>query len=400
MRKLHKYVFHIDVNSAFLSWSALKILREDPNATDLRTIPSAVGGDRESRHGIILARSTEAKKYGINTPEPIAQALKKCPDLVLVPPDMQWYSFCSKQLRNLLNSYTDNLIPFSIDEAWAVFEGYEEMYGDPVEFAYRLKEEIKEKLGFTVNIGVSTNFLLSKMAGDFSKPDKVHSCFPDEMEKKMWPLPVADLLFCGKSAAERLNRLGIRTIGDLAKAEDSLIVPIMKSQGIMLRNYANGMDIDLGDMDAARKSYSHSHTTSYDVTEAKDAKQILLSLTETLAARIREDNMQAKCVSLHVTTSEFKKLSRQKTLDRKTDITGEIYDAVCQLVDELWTRDTSVRLLGVGVNVSEEEDYDQLSLFDNEERKKQMRCDSAMDSIRKRFGSGAIQRASLLDKNK
>lgn len=400
MRKLHRYVFHIDVNSAFLSWSALKILNEDSTATDLRTIPSAVGGDRESRHGIILARSTEAKKYGINTPEPIAQALRKCPNLVLVPPDMQWYSYCSKRLRNLLNNYTDNLIPFSIDEAWAVFEGYEEMYGDPVEFAYRLKDEIKRELGFTVNIGVSTNFLLSKMAGDFSKPDKVHSCFPDEIEQKMWPLPVEDLLFCGKSSAERLKSLGIRTIGDLAKAEDSLLLPSMKTQGSVLRSYARGEDIDLGDLDAARKSYSHSHTTSYDVTDAENAKQILLALTETLAARIRDDDAKAKCVSLHVTTSDFKKISRQKTLDRKTDITGELYDAVCQLVDELWDKNTSVRLLGVGVSVADEEDYDQLSLFDDEERKKQMRCDTAMDSIRKRFGSDAIQRASLLDKNK
>ncbi len=400
MRKLHRYVFHIDVNSAFLSWSALKILNENPEAVDLRTIPSIVGGDRESRHGIVLARSIEAKKYGINTPEPIAQALKKCPNLVMVAPDMQWYSYCSRKLRELLNEYTDNLIPFSIDEAWAVFEGYEEMYGDPVEFAYRLKEEIKQRLGFTVNIGVSTNFLLSKMAGDFSKPDKVHSCFPDEIERKMWPLPVADLLFCGKSAAEKLNRLGLKTIGDLAKAENSLLLPYFKSQGQMLRAYANGEDIDLGDLDAARKSYSHSHTTSYDVTDKNDAKQILLSLTETLAARVRDDQAYAKCVSLHLTTSEFKKISRQKTLDRKTDITGEIYDAVCQLVDEYWDKDTCVRLLGVGVNVADEEDYEQISLFDNEERKKQMRCDDAMDSIRKRFGNGAIQRASLLDKNK
>ena len=393
MRRLHKYVFHIDVNSAFLSWSALKILESDPSAVDLRTIPSAVGGDRDSRHGIILARSTEAKKCGINTPEPIAQALRKCPNLVLVPPDMQWYSYCSRRLRDLLNGYTDNLIPFSIDEAWAVFEGYEDMYGDPVEFAYKLKEEIKEKLGFTVNIGVSTNFLLSKMAGDFSKPDKVHSCFPDEIEKKMWPLPVSDLLFCGKSAADRLNRLGIKTIGDLAKAEDSLLFPYFKSQGLILRDYANGHDMDLGDMDAARKSYSHSHTVSHDVTDANEAKQILLSLTETLAARIRDDQAMAKCVSFHVTTSEFKKLSRQKTLDRKTDITGEIYDAVCELVDEFWTKDTCVRLLGVGVAVAEDDDYEQISLFENEERKKQMRCDDAMDSIRKRFGSSAIQRA-------
>jgi len=400
MRRLHRYVFHIDVNSAFLSWSALKILRENPNALDLRTIPSAVGGDRESRHGIILARSTEAKKYGINTPEPIVQALKKCPNLVLVSPDMQWYSQCSKQLRDLLNNYTDQLIPFSIDEAWAVFEGYEEMYGDPVEFAYKLKEEIKNTLGFTVNIGVSTNFLLSKMAGDFSKPDKVHSCFPEEIEKKMWPLPVGDLLFCGKSTVDRLNRIGIRTIGDLAKAEGSILETVLKNQWSVLKGYANGMDIDLGDMEASRKSYSHSQTLSYDVTDAEDAKQILLSLTETLAARIRDDNMKAKCVSLHITTSEFKKLTRQKTLDRKTDITGEIYEVVCQIVDEMWTKDTCVRLLGVGATVSDEEDYYQISLFDNEERKKQMRCDSAMDSIRKRFGNGAIQRASLLDKNK
>ena len=400
MRKLHRYVFHIDVNSAFLSWSALKRLLEEPGSVDLRTIPSAVGGDRQSRHGIILARSSEAKKYGVTTPEPIVQALRKCPNLVLIPPDFSWYSHCSQQLRELLCTYTDNLIPFSVDEAWAVFEGYEEMYGDPVEFAYRLKDEIKQKLGFTVNIGVSTNYLLSKMAGDFSKPDKVHSCFPDEIEQKLWPLPVEDLLFCGKSAAEKFRRIGIKTIGELANADDGLLRATLKSQGTGLKRYANGEDLDLSDMDAARKSYSHSYTVPYDVTSADDAKQILLALTETLAARLRDDDAKAKCISLHITTDDFKRISRQKTLDRKTDITDEIYDTVCELTDEVWNRDMSARLLGVGASGIDDEEYDQISLFGEEERKKQMLCDSAMDSIRKRYGNAAVKRASLLKKNK
>ena len=400
MGGLHRFVFHIDVNSAFLSWTAIKKLQEEPGSIDLRTVPSAICGDIETRHGIIVARSVEAKKYGISSPEPVVSALRKCPNLIMVKPDYEWYQYCSKQLRDLLNSYTDCLIPFSIDEAWAVFEGYENMYGDPVEFAYRLKEEIKTKLGFTVNIGVSTNFLLSKMAGDFSKPDKVHSCFPEEIKRKMWPLPVSDLLFCGKSATEKLKRLGINTIGDLALADDALLYPTMKNQGLGLKGLANGEEIDLGDMDAARKSYSHSHTISHDVEDVNEAKQILLSLTETLAARLRDDDARAKCISVHFTTSEFKKKSRQRTLDRKTNITNEIYEIVCALTDELWDSKTSVRLLGVGASGTEEDDYDQLSLFGNEDRKKQMQVDTAMDSIRKRFGNSAVQRASLLDKNK
>lgn len=400
MSGLHRFVFHIDVNSAFLSWSALKKLQEDPASVDLRTIPSIVCGDIQTRHGIVVARSIEAKKYGISTPEPVVSALRKCPNIVMVAPDYEWYQYCSKQLMNLLNSYTDCLIPFSIDEAWAVFEGYENIYGDPVEFAYKLKDEIKTKLGFTVNIGVSTNFLLSKMAGDFSKPDKVHSCFPEEIKKKMWPLPVEDLLFCGKAASERLRRLGIKTIGDLAVAEDSLLFPALKNQGIGLKNLANGQEIDLGDMDASRKSYSHSRTISHDVEDIDEAKQILLSLTETLAARLRDDDASARCISVNFTTNEFKKKSRQRTLDRKTNITNEIYEIVCILTEEMWDSKTSVRLLGVGASGTEEEDYDQLSLFGNEDRKKQMQVDTAMDTIRKRYGSDAIKRASLLDKNK
>jgi len=400
MSGLHRFVFHIDVNSAFLSWSALKKLQEDPASVDLRTIPSIVCGDIQTRHGIVVARSIEAKKYGISTPEPVVSALRKCPNIVMVAPDYEWYQYCSKQLMNLLNSYTDCLIPFSIDEAWAVFEGYENIYGDPVEFAYKLKDEIKTKLGFTVNIGVSTNFLLSKMAGDFSKPDKVHSCFPEEIKKKMWPLPVEDLLFCGKAASERLRRLGIKTIGDLAIAEDSLLFPALKNQGIGLKNLANGQEIDLGDMDASRKSYSHSRTISHDVEDIDEAKQILLSLTETLAARLRDDDASARCISVNFTTNEFKKKSRQRTLDRKTNITNEIYEIVCILTEEMWDSKTSVRLLGVGASGTEEEDYDQLSLFGNEDRKKQMQVDTAMDTIRKRYGSDAIKRASLLDKNK
>ena len=398
MRRLHRYVFHIDVNSAFLSWSAIKQLKQDPDSVDLRTVPSAVCGDKEARHGIILARSTEAKKYGVTTPEPIVQALRKCPGLVLVQPDFEWYTYCSRQLRELLNGYTDQLIPFSIDEAWAVFEGYENLYGDPVEFAYRLKDEIKEKLGFTVNIGISTNFLLSKMAGDFSKPDKVHSCFPEEIKTKRWPLAVGDLLFCGKSSAERLMSIGIRTIGQLACAEDTLLLTVMKKQGMVLKKYANGADIDLNDMDCARKSYSHSFTTPKDISDLDEAKQILLSLTETLAARLREDNATARCISINFTTSDFRKISRQKTLDRKTNITKEIYRNVCVLADELWTTDMSVRLLGVGASGTDEEDDGQISLFDNEEREKQTSCDNAMDAIRKKYGTEAIKRASLLEK--
>ena len=253
-----RYVFHVDVNSAFLSWSAAYRVNVLGEKEDLRLIPSIVGGDQEKRHGIVLAKSIPAKKYGIQTGEAIVTAVKKCPGLVVIPPDYGLYVNASRAFINRLKKYSDHVIQYSIDEAWAIFDGFEKVYGrgQMVKLATDIKNEIREELGFTVNIGISTNFLLSKMAGDFSKPDKVHTLFPEEMGKKLWPLPVSDLFFVGRSTTQKLFSLGIKTIGELAKADEQVIKAHLKTPGLVIQGYARGEDL---------QPYIYGHESNKDM---------------------------------------------------------------------------------------------------------------------------------------
>ncbi|HJB91187.1 MAG TPA: DNA polymerase IV [Candidatus Eisenbergiella merdigallinarum] len=392
-----KIVFHIDVNSAFLSWSAMERLRQGIDETDLRTVPSAVGGDEEARHGVVLAKSTPAGKYGVTTGEPLAAARRKCPGLIVIRPDFQVYVKQSNRLRELLGKYTDQVIPYSIDEAWAEFEGFEGLYGDPEEFANRLREEIRETLGFTVNIGVSTNRLLSKMAGDFKKPDLVHTLFPDEISKKLWPLPVGKLLFVGRAAAEKLRGLGIYTIGDLANADPAMLKAHMKKHGEALWNYAWGREPDdLFGIHTENKGYGNSVTTAEDVTEEGHARQILLSLCETVGIRLRADHKKAGAVSVGMRTGNFENSSRQMQLDSATDVTEELFRASCSLLMRMWDGHKPLRLLNVTATRLTEEEYRQYDLFDRVDYGKLEKADRAMDSIRARFGEDAVMRASFL----
>lgn len=395
-----KIVFHIDVNSAFLSWSALKRLQSDPDCLDLRTVPSAVGGDEEARHGVVLAKSTPAKKYGVTTGEPLAAAKRKCPNLIVIPPDFSVYVEQSNRLRKLLGRYTDEVVPYSIDEAWAQFDGFEKLYGDPEQFANRLREEIKAELGFTVNIGVSTNKLLSKMAGDFKKPDLVHTLFPEEISRKLWPLPVGNLLFCGHAAQEKLKSLGIYTIGDLARADHGMICAHMKKHGEMLWNFAWGREPDdIFAVQEENKGCGNSVTTPVDVTSVAYAKQILLSLCETVGIRLRADHRKACGVSVGMRTSSFENSSRQMQLDSSTDVTEEIYDAAFTLLMRMWDGHRPLRLLNVTATRLTSEEYRQYNLFDNVDYEKLERANKAIDSIRARFGEDSVMRASFLTGN-
>ncbi|MDO4291843.1 MAG: DNA polymerase IV [Eubacteriales bacterium] len=392
-----KIVFHIDVNSAFLSWSAIERLRTGLDTVDLRTVPSAVGGDEESRHGIVLAKSTPAKKYGVVTGEPLAVARRKCPVLRVVRPDFAAYVEQSNRLRALLARYTDRVIPYSIDEAWAEFEGFDGLYGEPESFANRLREEIRETLGFTVNVGVSTNRLLAKMAGDFKKPDLVHTLFPEEIPKKLWPLPVENLLFAGKAAAKRLRTLGIYTIGDLAAADPAMLAAHMKKHGTALYEYAWGREsAGMFDMETENKGCGNSVTTPEDVTDRACAEQILLSLCETVGIRLRADNRKAGGVSVSMRTSSFENSSRQMQLDSTTDVTEEIYRAACELLGRMWDGRRPLRLLNVTATRLTDGEYRQYSLFDRVDYEKLERANQAIDSIRARFGENAVMRASFL----
>lgn len=395
---MDRIVFHIDVNSAYLSWEAVARLKAG-ETVDLREIPAAVGGDIETRHGVILAKSIPAKKYGVTTGEPVVDALRKCPDLTLVKPHHQMYREQSRAFIAILQQYSDVIEQFSVDEAFVDMTGSGRLFGTPVEAAHRIRKQIYEELGFTVNIGVSSNKLLAKMASDFQKPDRVHTLFPEEIEQKMWILPVRDLFFVGKAAERRLRSLGIRTIGDLAHTDPQVLSRVLKKHGEVLWRYANGIDdspVEIEPADA--KGYSNSTTLSFDVTSGADAKSVLRRLTDQVCQRIRQDDVRVETVTVQIRFNDLTRASHQCALPAATNIAKEIFDTVCQLFDEMWDG-TPIRLLGVSTTkVSREDMGRQMSLFDDTDYAKLEKLDKAMDSIRMRFGSGAVQRASDLTK--
>lgn len=328
MSDCEKVIFHIDVNSAFLSWEAVYRL-EQGGTVDLREIPCAVGGDKTKRRGIILAKSLSAKACGVKTGEPLTEALKKCPSLIVVPAHHSMYRRYSQKFLNILREYSPSVEQYSIDEAFMDMTGMEKLIGNPVAFAHKLKNRISKELGFTVNIGISGNKYLAKMASDFEKPDKVHTLFQTEIKTKMWPLPVSDLLFVGKATAQVLKKLGIYTIGDLANTDVEILKCHLKKQGESIWNFANGRDTSLVESESqGNKGYGNSTTIAFDVTDEGTAKMVLLSLCETVAARLRKDDVKAEVVSVSVRDFEMKTVSHQRVMAAPTNITGEILSLI------------------------------------------------------------------------
>ena len=391
-----KIIFHIDVNSAFLSWESVYRLTVEEETEDLRLIPSIVGGDREQRHGVVLAKSTPAKKFGIVTGEPITQALQKCPELLIVPSRHHIYEFYSEQFMAILREYSPVVEQYSIDEAFMDMTGMELLFGPPLECAYKIKDRIKKELGFTVNVGISTNHLLAKMAGDLKKPDMVHTLFPEEIEQKMWPLPVEDLFFVGKATAAKLHTLGIHTIGDLAKSDRNMLYSHMKSTGDTIWKFANGIDeVVTGRKNQEAKGYSNETTLAHDVTEQEEAEEILLGLVEQVSGRLRADGKKAEVVSVGIKDAWFVSSSHQCVLPNPTAGTRELYEHACRLLSEFWDG-KPIRLLNFYASRISEEEGRQMSLFDTTDYEKQEKADAAMDAIREKFGAGAIKRAAFL----
>jgi len=387
-------IFHVDVNSAFLSWEAMR--RVKAGEADLRLIPSAVGGDRDKRRGVILAKSIPAKAYGVKTGEPVGLALQKCPSLVLVKPNFRLYEMCSAAFMDICRKYAPVVEKFSIDECFLDMSHTERLYDDPVALAYRIKDEIRDTLGFTVNIGIGENKLTAKMAGDFEKPDRVHTLFPHEIKDKLWPLPVESLYMVGSATAAKLKKMHLLTIGDVAAMDEDMLRILMGDKlGLRLHRFANGID-DTPVAEAPReaKGYSNSTTTEANVTDRDTALRILLALTDSVAARLRADGAKASSVAVTLRSEAFLDKSHQKKLPRVTDITSEIYASVEDAFDELWDRRTPLRLLGVALGGISWEEEAQLSFFDDEEREKARKLDRVVDDIREKFGSGAIMRGS------
>lgn len=406
-------IFHIDVNSAFLSWTAQKLLEENPEAVDLRTIPSIIGGDEKTRHGIVLAKSVPTKKFGIHTAEPVVSALRKCPGLVMVPPDRPLYKKRSQELMNLLRSYTPDIQQISIDECFLDFTPIRHLFASPEAGARSIADRIRDELGFTVNVGIAPNKLLAKMASDFEKPDKVHTLYPEEIPAKMWPLPVSELYMVGHASAQRLMQLGIRTIGDLAHTDPAFLQFHFKSHGKTMWEYANGIDSSPLDPETHElKGIGNSTTLSQDVLTADEAKHVLLELAEQVSSRLRKARQIATTVTVEIKYSTFRSCSRQTQLYTPSAQSNTLYECACRLFDQLWNG-SPIRLLGIRTTKLLPEDAPvQLSLFSfglsTEEKastesavippdpEKQKRLDAAMDQIRKRFGSDAVVRGTFL----
>lgn len=394
---MRRVIFHIDVNSAFLSWEAVYRIYHLGAKTDLREEVAAVGGDMAQRHGIILAKSIPAKKYRIQTGESITEALQKCPQLKLVPPNYELYHQCSEAFMDILRQYSPVVEQYSVDEAFVDMTGTESLWGEPEEVANRIRCRMKEELGFTVNIGVAENKLLAKMAGDLKKPDMVHTLWRDEIPIKMWPLPVSELFFVGRATAKKLLTMGIRTIGELANTDPCILKSHLKKHGEVIWGFANGIDVSVVEAEApANKGYGNSTTIAFDVTDASTAKLVLLALAETVGTRLRAAGVKAEVIAIGIKTFDLAYASHQMTLLNATNITNEIHRYACRLFDELWDA-VPIRHLGIHTSrIRDNVDIRQINMFDDTDYEKLEKMDAAVDSIRTRYGNDSIKRAAFV----
>ena len=394
-----RIIFHVDANSAFLSWSAAYRVKVLGETVDLRDVPAVVAGEKESRHGIVLAKSSPTKKYGIQTGEPLFLALEKCPHLAVIQPDYPLYVEASRHFVQMLRQFSPCVEQYSIDEAWVDMTGTERLWGTPRMAAETMRRRIWDELGFTVNVGISSNKLLAKMAGDLEKPNKVHTLFPEEVPGKMWPLPVRDLFMVGAATQAKLNRMGIYTIGELANCDIKVLQKKLGKYGEMIWHSANGRSTDLLKAEPeTNKGYGNSVTTAKNVETQEDAYQVLLGLCETVAMRLRQDGMCGGCVTVQLRTSEFHSFSHQSRLQGATNITQEIYQAACRIFDEAWDGITPLRQLGVQMTHLAAEPYQQFDLFSDLSPKrydKKLRLDEAVDALRDRFGEDIIRRGKF-----
>lgn len=394
---MNRTIFHIDANSAYLSWEAVKRIKAG-STLDLRTIPSVIGGDEKLRHGIVLAKSISAAKYGIFTGESLFSARKKCPDVLIVPPDFETYSLYSNSMAEILSQYSPVLQRFSVDECFLDYTGMEMLFGNAKKCADEIRNRIFHELGFTVNIGIGPNKLLAKMAGDLKKPNMTHTIFKDEIQQKMWQLPVSDLYMVGRSTASVLNRYGINTIGQLAVTPIRLLVSLFGKNAYTLLNYANGVDYSpVCDTSCIPpKSISNSTTLPYDLSDKKQILKVMLSLCESVATRMRKGGFECSLVSVSVRSSDFNSWSCQSVIQKYTSLTQDIYDEAVLLFDKGWDKKSSVRQIGVCLGHLSSDSTSQLSVFDNKKREQLKRVDKSVDLLRGRYGYGCIMRASTI----
>lgn len=397
---MEREILHVDVNNAFLSWTAVEKLKNG-ETLDIRTIPAIIGGDEAQRKGIVLAKSNIAKQFGIQTGEPIFFARKKCPNIQIFQSDFNVYRKYSNALYNLLMEYTDKIERYSIDECFLDLTGYIPKPRKLIDIAYEISKRAREELGFTVNIGVAPNKLLAKMASDFEKPNKVHTLYQEEIETKMWKLPVAELFMVGRRSLPKLQKMGIKTIGDLAKSDEKLLIKNFGKYGKMIWEYSNGIDNEeVNYIKEKPKNIGNSITLPYDYNDIEKIEEVLLALVEQVSYRLRNQEMFANVVNVQIKTNEFKVFSHQRKLDFATDSTKIIGKEAKKLLTEIYNN-TPIRLIGISVSGLVEKEERQISLFENVENEKQKKIDSVLDNIKEKYGYEAITRAGKMqiDKN-
>ncbi len=385
-------VFHVDANSAYLSWTAAALLEEGYDV-DIRDIPAVISGDPKNRHGIILAKSIPAKKYDIKTGESLLEATRKCPELLVVPPDYDLYLSCSEAMYKLLYEYTPVIQRYSIDECFCDMTACRNAMENPVSIAFEIKERVKAELGFTVNIGIGKNKLCAKMAGELQKPDMIHTLWKEEIPFKLWPLPVRELFMVGRATENKLHKFNIKTIGDIANASPLFLKSLLKSHGLLIYDYANGNDdspVMVSD-EIMRKGIGNGLTYPYDLETKDEIHAELLAICERVGERLRKYAKAAKIVKVYIRNSNLSGYSHQMRLNGTIDTTDELYDISKKLIDEVW-KGEPIRAMSISVSELISEDQIQLSMFDSKYKEKNEKLDKAVDEIRKTFGERSIFR--------
>mgnify|MGYP003297941044 CR=1 FL=1 len=396
---MERQILHVDVNNAFLSWLAIYKLRNGEKI-DIREQVSVIGGDETRRAGIVLAKSPKAKQFGIVTGETLYSARQKCRNLQVYQGDFKIYREYSEKLYKLLLEYTDKIERFSIDECFLDMTNY--LMGETLlNKGLEINKRVSEELGFTVNVGVANNKLLAKMASDFTKPNKVHTLFKDEIPNKMWKLPVSELFMLGKKTVPKLYNMKIKTIGDLANTNKELLIKKFGKHGKLMWEYANGIDdTEVKYLPEKPKSIGNSITLPVDINNIEQLEEVLLALTEQVTYRLRKQNMLANVVNVQLRTKDFQDFSHQLKLDSATDSTKQILKKAKQLLVEMFKQRMFIRLIGVRVDGLISESERQISFFtDSENDKKQKKLDSVIDSLNEKYSGISITRAGNLNVN-
>lgn len=394
---MDRTILHCDLNGFYASVECLF-------QPELKKVPMAVAGNPENRHGIILAKNEPAKKYGVKTAETIWQATKKCPQLVIVPPHHDEYAKYSKMVNAIYDRYTDLVEPFGIDESWLDVTRVRNLFGDGKEIADKIRQRVKQDLDLTISVGVSFNKIFAKLGSDYKKPDATTVISRENYQEIIYPLPASAMLYVGKSTEAALAKLGIKTIGDLAESNKALLISRLGKMGGMIWEYANGLDdspVHSRDQQRDVQSVGNGMTFKRDLVGLEDIKAGVYALSDEVAYRMRKQGVKGKVIAVTIKDPYLKTISRQKTLTVPTHLAKEIAETSIGIIKDAWNLRSPIRMLTITASnlVGESEDCEQITLFGDQndsQREKQERLEKMLDTIREKYGKGAVSLGTIL----